>query len=184
MKLTSIARVAAVATILVFQSACDAEASQDQNPPAAEQVMPVEAPTGDIVAVAAGAGQFNTLVAAVTAAGLVETLQGTGPFTVFAPSDEAFAKLPAGTVESLLADKEKLTAILTYHVVPGKVMASDIVSAGGAKPATVNGAPVNVTIRDGQVYVDGARVVTADVQASNGVIHIIDSVIMPPTAGN
>jgi len=115
---------------------------------------------------------------------VVETLQGTGPFTIFAPSDEAFAKLPAGTVEALLADKEKLTAILTYHVVPGKVMASDIVSAGGAKPATVNGASVNVTIRDGQVYVDGARVVTADVPASNGVIHIIDSVIMPPAAGN
>lgn len=135
--------------------------------------------TGDIVAVAAGAGQFNTLIAAVKAAGLVETLQGKGPFTVFAPTDAAFAKLPKGTVEALLADKKKLTAILTYHVVPGKVMAGDIVKMGGAKPATVNGKPVNVTIKGGKVYVDAARVTTADVQASNGVIHIIDTVILP-----
>ncbi|MEO7367410.1 MAG: fasciclin domain-containing protein [Gemmatimonadaceae bacterium] len=136
----------------------------------------------DIVAVAAGAGQFNTLVAAVKAAGLVETLQGEGPFTVFAPTDAAFAKLPEGTVEALLADKEKLTAILTYHVVSGKVLAADIVKAGGADPATVNGAPVNITLRDGQVYVDGAKVITADIQASNGVIHVIDAVIMPSMA--
>ena len=136
-------------------------------------------PPKDIVAVAASAGQFTTLVAAVKAAGLVETLQGPGPFTVFAPTDAAFAKLPAGTIDALLSDKTKLASILTYHVVPGKVMAGDIVKMGGASPATVNGAPVSITIRDGQVYVDGARVATADVQASNGVIHIIDSVIMP-----
>ena len=137
----------------------------------------------DIVAVATNAGQFNTLVAALKAAGLVETLQGSGPFTVFAPSDAAFAKLPKGTVEALLADKQKLASILSYHVVAGKVMSSDIVRTGGASPATVNGAPVTITIRDGKVFVDGARVVTADVPASNGVIHIIDAVITPAPAG-
>ena len=133
----------------------------------------------DIVAVAANAGQFNTLIAAVKAAGLVETLQGAGPFTVFAPTDAAYAKLPKGTVEALLKDKEKLAAILTYHVVSGKVMAADIIRSGGAEPATVNGAPVSITIRDGFVYVDAAQVTTADIQASNGVIHVIDSVIIP-----
>lgn len=136
----------------------------------------------DIVAVAANAGQFNTLIAAVKAAGLVETLQGPGPFTVFAPTDAAFAKLPKGAIEALLNDKEKLTAILTYHVVSGKVMAADIIKTGGAEPATVNGAPVRITIRDGKVYVDGAQVITADIQASNGVIHVIDAVIMPAPA--
>lgn len=136
----------------------------------------------DIVAVAANAGQFNTLIAAVKAAGLVETLQSAGPFTVFAPTDAAFAKLPAGTIEALLKDKEKLTAILTYHVVSGKVMAADIIKSGGAEPATVNGAPVSITIRDGKVYVDEAQVTTADIQASNGVIHVIDAVIIPAPA--
>jgi uncharacterized surface protein with fasciclin (FAS1) repeats len=136
----------------------------------------------DIVAVASSAGRFNTLVAAVKSAGLVETLQGKGPFTVFAPTDEAFAKLPKGTIDALLADKEKLAAILTYHVVAGKVMAADIVKMGGATPATVNGEAVDVTLRGGKVYVDGARVITADIQASNGVIHVIDSVILPGPA--
>ena len=136
----------------------------------------------DIVAVAANAGQFNTLIAAVKAAGLVETLQGAGPFTVFAPTDAAFAKLPAGTIEALLKDKEKLTAILTYHVVSGKVMAADIIKSGGAEPETVNGAPVSITIRDGKVYVDEAQVTSADIQASNGVVHVLDSVIIPAPA--
>lgn len=136
----------------------------------------------DIVAVAAASGQFNTLVAAVKAAGLVATLQGDGPFTVFAPTDEAFAKLPKGAIEALLADKEKLAAVLTYHVVPGRVMAADVVAMGGGSPATVNGAPVRIVIRDGSVYVDEAKVVTADIQASNGVIHVIDRVIMPSPA--
>lgn len=113
-------------------------------------------------------------------AGLVETLQGNGPFTVFAPTDAAFAKLPAGTVEALLADKEKLTAILTYHVVAGKVMAGDIVRANGANPATVNGSALDVVVRGGRVYVNGAQVTTADVGASNGVIHVIDTVLLPP----
>lgn len=145
-----------------------------------------EKKSGDIVSVAAGAGQFKTLIAAVKAAGLVETLQGEGPFTVFAPTDEAFAKLPKGTLDALLADKAKLAAILTYHVVPGKVMAADIVKMGGATPTTVNGDEVDITLRGGKVYVDAARVATADIQASNGVIHVIDAVILPgtPTRGS
>ena len=136
----------------------------------------------NVVQVATEAGSFKTLVAAVKAAGLAETLQGEGPFTVFAPSDAAFAKLPAGTVEALLADKAKLASILTYHVVPGKVMAADVIGAGSAKPATVNGQPLDVQVRGGKVYVNGAQVTAADVGASNGVIHVIDTVLMPPAA--
>lgn len=131
-----------------------------------------------IVGVAAGAGQFNTLVAAVKAAGLVETLSGEGPFTVFAPTDEAFAKLPAGTVEDLLKpeNKEKLTSILTYHVVAGKVMAADVKS-GDVK--TVNGKEATVKVADGKVTIGSANVVKTDIAASNGVIHVIDSVLIP-----
>jgi len=132
-----------------------------------------------IVDVAVAAGNFTTLVTAVKAAGLVETLQGTGPFTVFAPTDAAFAKLPPGTIEALLADKEKLTALLTYHVVAGRVMAGDIIKANGAKPATVNGQALDVVLKNGKVYVNGAQVVTADINASNGVIHVIDTVLLP-----
>ncbi len=130
----------------------------------------------DIVDTAVGAGQFNTLVAAVKAAGLVDTLKGPGPFTVFAPTDEAFAKLPAGTVDGLLKDPEKLRAILTYHVVAGKVMAADV-KTGEAK--TVQGQSVALKAEGGKVTVNGANVVTADVAASNGVIHVIDTVILP-----
>ena len=132
----------------------------------------------DIVAVAAGNGSFNTLVAAVKAAGLVETLQGPGPFTVFAPTDEAFAKLPKGTVEDLLKpeNKAKLVAILTYHVVAGKVMAADVKTM---KAKTVNGQSLDVKVTDGGVTVDKAKVVTTDVAASNGVIHVIDTVLLP-----
>ena len=124
------------------------------------------------------AGKFNTLVAAVKAAGLVETLKGSGPFTVFAPTDEAFAKLPKGTVEDLLKpeNKAKLTAILTYHVVPGKVMAADVAKMTSAK--TVQGGSAKVSTMGG-VMIDDAHVTTADVAASNGVIHIIDTVLMP-----
>lgn len=136
----------------------------------------------NIVQIASASGNFNTLVAAVKAAGLAETLQGNGPFTVFAPTDAAFAKLPAGTLDGLLADREKLASILTYHVVPGKVMASDIVKSNGAHPTTVNGLPLDVVVRDGKVYVNGARVVTADIVASNGVIHVIDAVLIPSAA--
>jgi uncharacterized surface protein with fasciclin (FAS1) repeats len=132
-----------------------------------------------IVEIAAENGNFSTLVAAVKAAGLVETLQGNGPFTVFAPTDAAFAKLPAGTVDALLKDKEKLASILTYHVLAGKVMAGDVVRTNGAKPATVNGQALDITLKGGKVYVNGAQVVTADIVASNGVIHVIDSVVLP-----
>ena len=136
----------------------------------------------NIVEIAVEAGSFNTLVAAVKAAGLAETLQGAGPFTVFAPADTAFAKLPAGTVEALLADKEKLASILTYHVVSGKVLAGDIVKTNGATPTTVNGLPLDIVVRDGKVFVNGAQVVTADIAASNGVIHVIDTVLLPAAA--
>lgn len=139
-------------------------------------------PMKNIVQVAAEAGSFKTLIAAVKSAGLVETLQGPGPFTVFAPTDAAFAKLPAGTVDALLADKEKLTSILTYHVVSGKVMAADLVKSNGATPNTVNGLPLDIVVREGKVYVNGVNVVTADVQASNGVIHVIDAVVLPQAA--
>lgn len=132
---------------------------------------------GDIVDVAAGNENFSTLVAAVKAAGLVDTLKGKGPFTVFAPTNEAFAKLPAGTVESLLKpeNKEKLVGILTYHVVAGKVMAADV-KAG--EVATVQGSKAKLAT-EGGVTIDGAKVVTADVAADNGVIHVIDTVILP-----
>ena len=130
----------------------------------------------DIVQTAQDNGSFNTLVIALKEAGLVETLKGKGPFTVFAPTDEAFAKLPAGTLEALLKDKAKLTAILTYHVVAGKVMASDVVKLSSAK--TVQGQDVKITTMSG-VMVNDAHVVKADVMASNGVIHVIDKVILP-----
>jgi uncharacterized surface protein with fasciclin (FAS1) repeats len=131
----------------------------------------------DIVQIAVENGGFTTLVAALKAAGLVGTLQGSGPFTVFAPTDAAFAKLPPGTVEALLKDKEKLTAILTYHVLSGKVMSKDI--SGRVEPATVNGATLTVERRSNGVFVDNAQVVTADIVASNGVIHVIDAVVLP-----
>jgi len=132
----------------------------------------------NIVEIASGNKDFSTLVAAVVAAGLVETLNGNGPFTVFAPTNEAFAKLPAGTVEELLKpeNKEKLVAILTYHVVAGKVMSKDL--SNGQKAETVNGQEITVTIEDGD-KIDAATVTAADLEASNGVIHVIDSVIMP-----
>jgi uncharacterized surface protein with fasciclin (FAS1) repeats len=149
---------------------------------AAAMALPMsaaQASSKDIVDVAAGAGKFNTLVAAVKAAGLVETLKGKGPFTVFAPTDEAFAKLPAGTVEDLLKpeNKDKLVKILTYHVVPSKILSKDI-AGEKAQVASVEGSKISVDATNG-VMVDGAKVVGADVAASNGVIHIIDTVIMP-----
>lgn len=133
----------------------------------------------NIVELAVEAGSFKTLVAAVQAAGLAETLSGEGPFTVFAPSDEAFAKLPEGTVENLLKpeNKDQLAAVLTYHVVPGKVMAADVVKLKSAK--TVNGKDVAIAVADGTVKLNDANVVATDIESSNGVIHIIDSVILP-----
>lgn len=131
----------------------------------------------DIVATAVGAGSFETLVIAVKAAGLVEVLQGPGPFTVFAPNDEAFAKLPKGTLEALLNDPAKLKAVLTYHVVPGKLMASDVL--GGAQLRTVQGQSLKASQKEGDVRIDGARVLSTDIPCSNGVIHVIDSVVLP-----
>lgn len=131
----------------------------------------------DIVETAVAAGSFKTLVAAVKAAGLADALKSEGPFTVFAPTDEAFAKLPEGTVESLLNDKEKLTAILTYHVVEGKVMASDVVKIDKAQ--TLNGQDVKVRTKDGEVMIDNATVTATDIACTNGVIHVIDEVILP-----
>jgi transforming growth factor-beta-induced protein len=135
----------------------------------------------DIVDTAVAAGSFSTLAAALGAADLVDTLKGDGPFTVFAPTDDAFAKLPEGTVADLLKpeNKEKLAGILTYHVVPGKVMASSVLKMDGESVATVNGKSVKIGVKGDTVTVDGAKVVTTDVDTSNGVIHIIDTVIMP-----
>jgi uncharacterized surface protein with fasciclin (FAS1) repeats len=157
----SILTFAAVAVALAF-SAPAARAADDKT----------------VVEIAAGNKDFSTLVAAVKAAGLAETLSGKGPFTVFAPTNEAFAKLPKGTVEDLLKpeNKEKLVAILTYHVVAGKVLAKDV-KAGDAK--TVNGAAATIAT-EGGVTIAGAKVVKTDIEGSNGVIHVIDSVILPP----
>lgn len=130
----------------------------------------------DIVDTAAGAGNFNTLVTAVKAAGLVDTLKGPGPFTVFAPTDAAFAKVPKADLDALLADKDKLTAVLTYHVVPGKVMAAQV-KPGNVK--TVQGGEITVAVDGGSVKVDNATVTQTDIETSNGVIHVIDTVIMP-----
>jgi uncharacterized surface protein with fasciclin (FAS1) repeats len=136
-------------------------------------------PTKDIVDTAVSAGSFKTLTTALAAAGLVETLKGKGPFTVFAPTDEAFAKLPAGTLESLLkpANKQKLTSILTYHVVAGNVKAADVVKLSSAM--TLNGQSVTIKNVGGKVLINGATVVKADIAATNGTIHVIDTVLMP-----
>jgi uncharacterized surface protein with fasciclin (FAS1) repeats len=141
-------------------------------------VEPVEAPK-TVVDIAVGSADHTTLVAAVTAAGLVETLSGTGPFTIFAPTNAAFAALPAGTVEDLLKpeNKEKLTSILTYHVVAGNVMSAQL--SDGQKVATLNGQELTVAIKDGVVTINGAKVVAADLAGSNGVIHFVDGVILP-----
>lgn len=158
--------------LLLAVAACGGSSKSSTTPAAATAPA-----TADIVDTAVGAGSFTTLVAAVKAAGLVETLKGDGPFTVFAPTDEAFAKLPPGTVEALLADKAKLTAILTYHVVPGRVTAADV---GGLTTATtVQGGALAIDTSAG-VKINDATVVQADVMASNGVIHVIDTVLLPP----
>jgi uncharacterized surface protein with fasciclin (FAS1) repeats len=135
------------------------------------------APAADIVDTAVSAGSFNTLVTAVKAAGLVDTLKGKGPFTVFAPTDEAFAKLPAGTLESLLQNPAKLKQVLLYHVVAGKVMAADVVNLKEAK--TVQGSSAKISVMGGKVKVDAANVIKTDIVTDNGVIHVIDSVILP-----
>ena len=140
----------------------------------------VSSQSKDIVDTAVANGSFKTLAAALQAAGLVDTLKGPGPFTVFAPTDAAFAKLPAGTVETLLKpeNKEQLRRVLTYHVVSGKVGSSDVTKITSAK--AVSGDAIAIAVKDGKVMVNNATVVTADVSASNGVIHVIDTVILPP----
>lgn len=167
-------RLALVLTLAA--AACggsDKPASTTPSTTAPTQVAPASV---DIVDTAVAAGSFKTLVAAVEAAGLVETLKSPGPFTVFAPTDEAFAKLPPGTVEALLQDKEKLTAILTYHVVPGSVTAEQV--AGLTEASTVQGGKLAIDTSAG-VKVNGASVIQTDILATNGVIHVIDTVLIP-----
>lgn len=169
--------VAAVLAAAPVVSACNTCGCKDAKHDAAHAAG--ESHQHDIVDTAVENGSFGTLVAAVQAAGLVDTLKGDGPFTVFAPTDEAFAKLPEGTVESLLepGNKDKLTAILTYHVVPAKVMAADVVNVSEAP--TVNGKTAPVSVENGVVTVAGATVTATDIECTNGVIHVIDSVMLP-----
>jgi transforming growth factor-beta-induced protein len=184
--------LAAPLALSLLAAACGGDSDDDVTPPATaeavaaadvEDEMVDEAP-GTIVDVAAGAGTFTTLVAAVQAAGLVDTLNSDGPFTVFAPTDEAFAAALDAlglTADELLADTELLTAVLTYHVVAGAVPASDVVALDGQSVVTVNGAEVMISVDGDTVMVNDATVIAVDVAASNGVIHVIDSVLLPPS---
>jgi uncharacterized surface protein with fasciclin (FAS1) repeats len=184
-----------MATLAIVLAACSSTASTSPSAaapatPAATTDASMVAPStaagssaapamGDIVATADGAGDFKTLLAAAKAAGLVETLQGKGPFTVFAPTDEAFAALPTGTLDGLLKDPEALKKILLYHVVSGAVTADQVVGMTSAD--TVEGAPIAISVKDGKVYLnDTTQVVKTDIMASNGVIHVIDKVLLPP----
>ncbi len=166
--------VTAAALALVVSAAAPALAEH----PKGSEHPKAAAAAKDIVDTAVAAGSFGTLATALQAAGLVDTLKGKGPFTVFAPTDDAFKKLPAGTLEKLLADKAQLTKVLTYHVVSGKVMAADVVKLTSAK--TVEGSSVKIAVANGAVKVNDANVVKTDVEASNGVIHVIDTVLLPP----
>jgi len=175
--------IALVVAVPLVVAACGSSSSSSSASPSAAMTSasPAMSPaaTQDIVDTAVAAGDFKTLATALKAAGLVGALKGPGPFTVFAPTDAAFASLPAGTVATLLkTPKGELTRILTYHVVPGTVMAADITDGMTAK--TLEGSTVKFTVKDGKVYVNGAQVTTADVPASNGVIHVIDKVLIPP----
>ncbi len=172
----SISSAAAFSLAPAMAGGCSSKSSKDASPSKASAVMSQAATSQDLVAVAAGAGSFQTLVAAVQAAGLVDVLKSKGPFTIFAPTDEAFAKLPEGTLEALLKDQDKLAAILTYHVVPGKLMAADV--TGLSKAKTVQGQEIRIESGKG-VMVNEANVIQTDIAASNGVIHVIDSVILP-----
>lgn len=158
--------MALFAIIFVSYMITDVQATQQGNDP-----------TNDIVTVAVEAGNFSTLATALTEAGLIETLQGDGPFTVFAPTDEAFSNLPEGTLESLLADKEALKKVLLYHVVSGKVESGDVVTLN--KATTVEGSDLKIEVKDGNVMINDAMVTAVDVQATNGVIHVIDKVLIP-----
>ncbi len=170
MKTTNITKVGLLILILISMSFAPLGCNDKGN---------VQMDKKDIVDTAVAAGNFNTLVTAVKAAGLVETLKSKGPFTVFAPTDDAFAKLPQGTVENLLKpqNKEKLASILTYHVVAGNVMAADVVKLSQAK--TVNGQSLSITTYGNSVKVDSANVIKTDIKCSNGVIHVIDAVVLP-----
>jgi uncharacterized surface protein with fasciclin (FAS1) repeats len=167
--------ITSMAALTFAVAACSTAASPSPSPAPSQEVA-----MGDIVATADAAGSFKTLLAAATAAGLVETLQGEGPFTVFAPTDEAFAALPAGTLDGLLADPEALKAILLYHVVSGAVTADQVVGMTSAD--SVEGSPIAIAVKDGKVFLnDSAQVTATDIKAANGVIHVIDQVILPPT---
>ena len=176
----------AIAACSATSSGASTPGASTPSPAATTAATPSTAPSAstaamaeDIVQTATDAGSFSTLLTAVEAAGLVETLQGEGPYTVFAPTDEAFAALPAGTLDGLLADKEALKKILLYHVVSGAVSSDQVVELTSAD--SVEGSPIAIAVKDGTVYLnDGAKVVTPDVMASNGVIHVIDHVILPP----
>ena len=172
--------ILAVAALAVV-GACSSAASPSPSPSPSTPAPAPSAELGDIVATADGAGTFKTLLAAAEAAGLVETLQGEGPYTVFAPTDDAFAALPDGTLDSLLADPEALKKILLYHVVSGSVAAADVVGLTSAD--SVEGSPIAVAVKDGTVYLnDTAKVTATDIAASNGIIHVIDQVILPPSS--
>jgi uncharacterized surface protein with fasciclin (FAS1) repeats len=171
----------AIALTFLSLAACGGEATPPANAPSGASTETVTTGTmdkKDIVDTAVAAGNFKTLAKALTEAGLIDTLKGPGPFTVFAPTDEAFAKLPPGTVEGLLKDKDKLKAVLTYHVVSGKVMAADVSKLSTAK--TVQGADVAVKASGGNVMINDAKVVKADIACKNGVIHVVDTVLLPP----
>jgi len=182
-------RTAALSALLIlaalpYLALAQEHPNSGEHPKNAEHPGNAEHPAaaGDIVSVATGAGNFKTLIAAIKAAGLLETLQGKGPFTLFAPTDEAFAKLPAGTLDELLKpeNKAKLAGLLSYHVVPGKVMAADVKTM---KAKTVNGQELSLKVEGKSVMCDGAKVLKADIAATNGVIHAIDAVVMPAGAG-
>ena len=181
LRLASLSIAAALAIALVGCAQAKEMAKDDLNAAADAATAEVKAATTpDIVDTAVAAGSFNTLAAALTAADLIATLKGDGPFTVFAPTDDAFKKIPAADLEALLADKEKLTAVLMLHVVPGKVMAKDVVALGdGAQVKTAGGAEVSIGVSTAGVTVNGSAVSKTDIEAKNGVIHIVDSVIMP-----
>ena len=172
--------IAGIAVALVMLSACGSDSATEETVAevVAEEAVATEA--GDIVAVASATEGFSTLVAALTAGGLVETLQGAGPFTVFAPTDEAFAKVPAATLAALGKDKAALKNVLLYHVVAGKVMAADALKLAGKGAKTVEGQEAKITVMGGVPMINQAHIVKTDIVAKNGVIHVIDAVILPP----
>ncbi|GAB2631708.1 fasciclin domain-containing protein [Belliella aquatica] len=180
MKIFKILSLAVACSAAVFAVSCDNKSTEtEETTEVVEEVVVVEEAPNTVVDIAVGSPDHTTLVAAVSAAGLVETLSGDGPFTVFAPTNAAFAALPEGTVDNLLKPemKDQLTGVLTYHVVAGNVMSSDL--SDGQVVTTLNGQELTVSIKDGKVMINGATVVAADLAGSNGVVHVIDSVLLP-----